>query len=73
MDHYLIVSEGGREYVLRKGSRAELEKLARKLRAAKLFPYVRVDTHAPPEGLKGPLRSPPADTVPGNGGGETTV
>jgi hypothetical protein len=48
MDYYLIVSERGREYVLRKGSRKVLEALAKKYRAAKLFRYVRVDAIAPP-------------------------
>jgi hypothetical protein len=55
VDCYLIIWEGGREYVLRKGNCRELEALAKKLRAARLFRYVRVDTRVPPET---PLRPP---------------
>jgi len=46
--HYLIVSEGGQEYGLCSGDRQELEALAKQLRAANKFRYVRVDSHAPP-------------------------
>jgi hypothetical protein len=60
--HYLIVSEGDREYVLRRGRRQELEALAKQLRAEKLFRYVRVDRKAPP----GAGRHPPSGgQVPG--------
>jgi hypothetical protein len=57
---HLIVSEGGREYVLKSGSRDELEEMAQKLRAEKLFRHVRVDTSAPAGGR--------GHTPPGTGG-----
>jgi hypothetical protein len=56
--HYLIVSEGGREYVLKSGRRKVLEEMARKLRAAKLFKYVRVDTRPPPHDPRQPPHRP---------------
>jgi hypothetical protein len=52
--YYLIVPEGGREYVLCSGRRPELEALARQLRAEKLFRYVRVDSRTPPDPGKHP-------------------
>jgi hypothetical protein len=58
VDYYLIVSEGDREYVLRRGPRRQLEALARKFRAARLFRYVRVDSSAPPQAPRRPPHGP---------------
>jgi hypothetical protein len=48
MPYYLIVSDGDKERVLCEGSKDDLETLAKKLRAAKRFRYVRVDQSSEP-------------------------
>ena len=54
--YFLIVWEMGREHVLWRGQLAAVEALARKLRTARLFRYVRVDSRAPP--WDAPARKP---------------